>query len=182
MAIVCVVMKVRLIPLANHLFSGLTNTFKGTVSWDWIRPCMVLIWVCPPRLGTKGGATLACGWGGRGSQFGRLKRKPGTLSTLWAPSLHSNVYVIIYFILVHKVINNWFGKCAGTHRRYDMNGRFQKQGGKNWILPKETNANLFFWDSLWLEIWSNHFCPSMGPNGGSVGMESGWEIYTEAEN
>jgi hypothetical protein len=53
-----------------------------------------------------------------------------------------------------------------------MNGRFQMQGGKNWILPKEINANRFFWDSHWLEIWSNHFCPSMGPNGGSVAMDS----------
>ncbi len=26
------------------------------------------------------------------------------------------------------------------------------QGGKNWILPKEINANRFFWDSHWLEI------------------------------
>jgi hypothetical protein len=33
------------------------------------------------------------------------------------------------------------------------------QGGKNWILPKEMNANWFFWDSHWLEIWSNHFVP-----------------------
>jgi hypothetical protein len=47
------------------------------------------------------------------------------------------------------------------------------QGGKNWILPKEINANRFFWDSHWLEIWSNHLCPSMGPNGGSVAMDSG---------
>jgi hypothetical protein len=29
-------------------------------------------------------------------------------------------------------------------RRYDMNGRSQMQGGKNWILPKEINANRFF--------------------------------------
>ncbi len=28
-------------------------------------------------------------------------------------------------------------------------------------------------DFRWLEIWSNHFCPSMGPNGGSVAMDSG---------
>ncbi len=55
----------------------------------------------------------------------------------------------------------------------DMNGRFQMQGGKNWFLPKEMNANRFFWDSHWLEIWSNHFYPSMGPNGGSVAMDSG---------
>jgi hypothetical protein len=54
----------------------------------------------------------------------------------------------------------------------DMNGRFQRQGGKNWILPKYINANRFFWDSHWLEIWSNHFCPSMGPNGGSVATDS----------
>jgi hypothetical protein len=52
-----------------------------------------------------------------------------------------------------------------------MNGRFQKQGGKNWFLPKEMNANRFFWDSHWLEIWSKHFYPSMGPNGGSVAMD-----------
>jgi hypothetical protein len=45
------------------------------------------------------------------------------------------------------------------------------QGGKNWILPKEVNANRFFWDSHWLKIWSNHFCPSMGPNRGSVAMD-----------
>ncbi len=53
-----------------------------------------------------------------------------------------------------------------------MNGRFQMQGGKNWFLPKEMNANRFFWDSHSLEIWSNHFYPSMGPNGGSVAMDS----------
>jgi hypothetical protein len=57
-------------------------------------------------------------------------------------------------------------------KRYDINGRFQMQGGKNWIFPKEMNANRFFWDSHWLEIWSNHFCPSIGPNGGSVAMDS----------
>jgi hypothetical protein len=53
-----------------------------------------------------------------------------------------------------------------------MNGRFQMQGGKNWIFPKEMNANRFFLDSHWLEIWSNHFCPSMGLNGGSVATDS----------
>ncbi len=47
------------------------------------------------------------------------------------------------------------------------------QGGKNRILPKEMNENWFFWGSHWLEIWSNHFCPSLGPNGGSVAMGSG---------
>ncbi len=61
---------------------------------------------------------------------------------------------------------------VSVQRRYDMNGRFQMQGGKNWILPKEIKANRFFWDSHWLEIWSNHFCPSMGPSGGSVAMDS----------
>jgi hypothetical protein len=46
-----------------------------------------------------------------------------------------------------------------------------------WFLPKEMNANRFFWDSHWLEIWSNHFYPSMGPNGGSVAMDSGPSGY-----
>ena len=27
---------------------------------------------------------------------------------------------------------------------YDMNGRSQMQGGKNWIFPNDINANLFF--------------------------------------
>jgi hypothetical protein len=54
----------------------------------------------------------------------------------------------------------------------DMNGIFQMQGGKNRILPKYINAKRFFWDSHWLEIWSNHFCPSMGLNGGSVATDS----------
>jgi hypothetical protein len=38
-----------------------------------------------------------------------------------------------------------------------MNGRSQMQGGKNWILPKEINANGFFCDSHCLEIWKNHY-------------------------
>jgi len=41
-----------------------------------------------------------------------------------------------------------------------------------WLLPKYINANRFFGDSHWLEIWSNHFCPSMGRNGGSVATDS----------
>ncbi len=39
-------------------------------------------------------------------------------------------------------------------------------------MPKEMNANRFFRDSHWLEIWKNHFCRSMGPNVGSVAMDS----------
>ncbi len=66
-----------------------------------------------------------------------------------------------------------FGGNIRHQRRYDMNGRFQMKEGKNRILPKEMNANRFFWDSHWLEISSNHFCPSIGPNGGSVAMDSG---------
>jgi hypothetical protein len=54
-----------------------------------------------------------------------------------------------------------------------MNRRCQMQGGKNWIFQKEINANRFFWDSHWPEIWLNHLLPSMGPNGGTVAMDSG---------
>jgi hypothetical protein len=62
------------------------------------------------------------------------------------------------------------GDCA--LRPYDMNGRFKMQGGKNWILPEIDQCNRFFWESHWLEIWSNQFCPSMGLNGGSVATDS----------
>jgi hypothetical protein len=44
----------------------------------------------------------------------------------------------------------------------------QMQGGENWILAKEINADRFFGDSHWLEIWKNQLCPSMGLNGQSV--------------
>ncbi len=54
------------------------------------------------------------------------------------------------------------------------------QGGKNWFFLIKINANKFFWDSHWLEIWSNQFCPSMGPNGGSVAMDSGPIVFLKA--
>ncbi len=77
---------------------------------------------------------------------------------------------------------------------YDMNSFSQMQGGQNWILPKEIKAdakqggktwillkdmkaNQLFWDSNWLEIWKNHLCPSMGPNGGSVATDSDWFFW-----
>ncbi len=41
-------------------------------------------------------------------------------------------------------------------------GGAQMQGCKNWILPKNINANWFFWDSHWLEIWKNHYVPLWG--------------------
>ncbi len=40
------------------------------------------------NLKPKGGGNTRWGWGGRGSQFGRLERKPCTLYTLWV-SLYS---------------------------------------------------------------------------------------------
>ncbi len=61
-------------------------------------------------------------------------------------------------IILKRVGNN--GTDAdNSPEAVDMNGRFQMQGGKNWFLPKEMNANRFFWDSHWLEIWSNTFIP-----------------------
>ncbi len=57
-------------------------------------------------------------------------------------------------------------ESRGGTTRYNMNGRFQMQRGKNWIFPKEND-----WDSHWLEIWSNHLFPSTGPNEGIVAMD-----------
>ncbi len=75
--------------------------------------------------------------------------------------------------LACMIADSWILDVSKTTETVVMNGRFQMQGGKSRILPKEMKANRFFWDSHWLEIWSNHFCPSMGPNGGSVAMDSG---------
>ncbi len=61
------------------------------------------------------------------------------------------------------------------------------QGGKNWILSKEMNANRFFRDFHWLEICKNHLRLSMGQKEGSVAMDSvlgkfsgRWELFFEA--
>jgi hypothetical protein len=40
-----------------------------------------------------------------------------------------------------------------------LNGISQLQGGKNWILPKEMNANWFFRDSHWLESGKTTYVP-----------------------
>jgi hypothetical protein len=79
------------------------------------------------------------------------------------PMKVSEIPVCIYLLRQNPVFTSL--------RRYDMNGRFKMQGGKNWILLKEKNANRFFSDSHRLEIWSNP-----GPNGGSVAMDSEFEI------
>jgi hypothetical protein len=62
--------------------------------------------------------------------------------------------------------------AAIVQRRYEMNGKSQMQGGKSWILPKKVNANQFFRDTYWLETWKNPLFTSMGPNGGSLAMDS----------
>jgi hypothetical protein len=84
--------------------------------------------------------------------------------------MQSCLYIICYGYHLHR---------SRYQRRYNMNGGSQMLGGKNWILPKEINANRFFRDSHWLEIWTNHLCPSMVPNEGSVAMDladSSWVI------
>ena len=48
--------------------------------------------------------------------------------------------------------------------RYDMNERSQMQGGKNWIFG--SSETLIGWKS-----GKTNLCP-MGPNGGSVAMDS----------
>ncbi len=83
---------------------------------------------------------------------------------------HTSCFYVACIWSLSPCLSPW---PAVSQRRYDMNAIFQMQGGKNWILPKYINANRFFWDSHWLDIWSNHFCPSMGPNGGSVATDSG---------
>jgi hypothetical protein len=102
----------------------------------------------------------------------------------WDSHRHSRVFAMPP--LPSWLARPWSRKCTliidvfkvflrvRQHRRYDMKGGYQMQGGKNWILPKEINANRFCWDSYWLEIWKNHLRPSMGSKGGSKAMDSGW--------
>ncbi len=115
------------------------------------------------------------------------------LSFVWNNPVNQNIPVILFEKTVKLYIrkNDYpvqvfsrkgfsqtgFLNGIGTACLLGSEARFQMQGGKNWILPKEMNANRFFWDSHWLEIWSNHFCPSMGPNGGSVAMDSGQHTH-----
>jgi len=56
-----------------------------------------------------------------------------------------------------------------------MNGRFQMQGDKKLDFAERDEWKPFFWDYRWMEIWSNHLLPSMGPNEGIVAMDSGLE-------
>jgi hypothetical protein len=58
-------------------------------------------------------------------------------------------------MIPEKNIRRWYIRRAERQLRYDMNGKSQMQGGKNWILTKDINANQFFWDSHWLEIWTD---------------------------
>ncbi len=106
-----------------------------------------------------GGGTLACGWGVGASPNSDEGR------TLW------------YSLYVRTLWYSIYGGEYRVHRRYDMNGRSQMQGGKNWILPKELNTNHSSETLIGWKLEKN-LCLSMWPNGGSVGcvtMDSGWE-------
>jgi hypothetical protein len=54
-----------------------------------------------------------------------------------------------------------------------MNAKSHMQKGKNWILPKEINANRLFLGSHWLEIWKNHYLPLWDR------MEGAWLSYVK---
>jgi hypothetical protein len=51
------------------------------------------------------------------------------------PSLPLAILVSTEYIY-GKQLNLMLKQNHPVLRRYDMNGRFQMQGGKNWILPK----------------------------------------------
>ncbi len=84
----------------------------------------------------------------------RIKRiSPWSSMNFWrSPLLLSSLIMNVFLNTYSRAMNSWT----------------QMQGGQNWILPKEINANRFFWDSYWLEIWKNQLCPSFGPDGGSA--------------
>jgi hypothetical protein len=63
----------------------------------------------------------------------------------------------------------WFGKSVTSQRRYDMNGIFQMQGGKKLDFAEIDQCKPVL---LGLSLAGNLVEPSMGPNGGSVAMDS----------
>jgi hypothetical protein len=101
------------------------------------------------------------------------------------PRWSSIVSLIILLISFGKILfkpptiwHQLFKNTAPEARA--MHNWSQMQGGQNWILPKEINANRFFWDSHWLEIWKSQvLCPSMGPNRMKMNMleSAGWVVF-----
>jgi hypothetical protein len=62
--------------------------------WNYVSPPSYPASECVSPLEPKGrGATLACGWGGGGTQFERLDRKLVTLYTIW----DYVVFILSYF-------------------------------------------------------------------------------------
>jgi hypothetical protein len=58
---------------------------------------------------------------------------------------------------------------------FDMNGRSQIQGGKNWSFPKEIKPNRFFWDSHWLKIWKKTIMSFYGTKWRERGYGLRWD-------
>jgi hypothetical protein len=77
------------------------------------------------------------------SQFKEKAYKPTVHLHSHAPSIRSQTVNQFALISFRKI--QFLPPCSrDLLRLYDMNGRSQMQGGKNWILPKEIHANLFF--------------------------------------
>ncbi len=115
------------------------------------------------------------GEGGRGVHAHPLSLYLSSCTKLWCTLQTDKLplflpYPYMYSVLTTIPVANWYSMAVplgdvdsiATTERYDMNGKSQMQGGKNWILLKDINKNRFFGDSHWLEIWKNHLCPSMG--------------------
>jgi hypothetical protein len=100
-----------------------------------------------------------------------------SLNSHWCAFLISRYHSITHpYLFCEKQVFSFPTRSLGfktvTSETVVMNSWSQMVGGLNRLLPKEISANRFVLDSHWLEIWSNQFCPSMGPNGRSVAMDS----------
>ncbi len=98
---------------------------------------------CPTE--PKRAAPLPCGWGGDGSQFGRLERKPGTLYTLLLQRLHhSRPKIVSRCTLPLKLL---------TQKTIESDGK---------SVVNNLNSSEFDFDSqisfIYIEIW---FCWAM---------------------
>ncbi len=104
---------------------------------------------------------------------GEFSNKAKDYVVVWFGS----VWIPHRFSAITLKCRHWFQYKFSRQRRWTWTGDFKCREVKTGFC-RNINANRFFGDSHWLDIWSNHFCPSMGLNGGSVATDSEWKQFS----
>jgi hypothetical protein len=104
----------------------------------------------------------------------------GSATLLRSPGIDFEESILPIYVAWRDGTTNWLAYRPAGHGNQFLGSL---KGLQIWALEcrevktgfcrKRFIANWFFCDILWLEIWKNHQCPSMGPNGGSVASSYG---------